>query len=136
MGFDALLDEGEFCIHCGENAKDYPTIPEGISLEERRELFRNRNQNKPDLIFKIRFEADGDYHIAKSTILNEYKCVLEFLKSNECWLDGFGRTSTIHDNVKILQKMLGIGLDMPAPSGQKLSGISIIRQRFKDDQKD
>ena len=130
LGFDALLDEREFCIHCGENAKDYPDVPEGLSLEERREFFRNREDSKPDLIFKIRFGEDDDYHVACSTLLKEYKCVLKFLSGDDLRGDGSGRVDTIRDNVKILQKMLGIGEDIQLASAPKRSGIAMIRQRF------
>ena len=105
LGFDVQLDEREFCGFCAESVKDI----EGV------EVVGKRIEGRPELFFRIRFDEDSDYHIARSNFPDHYKCVLAFLTGDETYTNDFDDTRTLHDNIEILQKMLGIGPDIPVP---------------------
>jgi hypothetical protein len=77
--FDAVLDKTEFCSHCSK-----------------------KNIENPELIFKIRFSNEADYHTARSNIVNEYQLLFEFLSNP----DGYT------GNRAIIQKMTGLGEDL------------------------
>jgi ribosomal protein L37AE/L43A len=94
-GYDVILDEHEFCNNCS-NRKRAPV-------------------KYPVLIFKIRYTPDSEYHIAESNFFDNYKCVWEFLKGNDFYLNTYDGTETLHQNVEVLQKMLGIGKDIIPP---------------------
>jgi len=79
LGFDAILDKTEFCPICRDN-----------------------NIVNPELIFKIRFSDKVDYHIARSNIVNEYQCLLDFLSNPDNY----------SGNRAIIQKMTGLGADL------------------------
>jgi DNA-directed RNA polymerase subunit RPC12/RpoP len=79
LGYDVVLDKTEFCPHCSK-----------------------KNIENPELIFKIRFSDEADYHIVRSNIINEYQCLYEFLSNP----DEFSGDKTI------IQKMTGLGEDL------------------------
>jgi len=85
MEYDVILDEQELCDKCSKNNK-----------------IRN-----PQLIFKIRFSPDADYHVAKSNIAGDYLCVLEFFKGKDFYNGSYDETEPLHNNIEVLQKMLG-----------------------------
>jgi len=65
------------------------------------------------LFFMIRFDEAGEYHAARSNFPDHYKCVLAFLNGSEIYTNDFDGTRPLHDNIDVLQKMLGIGPDIP-----------------------
>jgi hypothetical protein len=91
LGYDVILDEHEFCVKCGGDIQ------------------------APDaqLIFKIRLSPNEAYHTAQSNIISDYNCVLEFLKGNDFCRGEQYETLPIHDNIDVIQKMLGLGKDIP-----------------------
>jgi hypothetical protein len=89
MEYDVVLDKREFCPHCS-----------GKSIEN------------PELIFKIRFSSNAEYHIVKSSLLYEYKCLLAFLSDEATYFGSFGEEHALHDNTAIIQKMTGLGKDL------------------------
>jgi len=89
LGYDVILDKTEYCPNCSKK-----TIFE------------------PKLIFKIRFSNNTDYHIVKTNIVNEYKCLLAFLSNQDKYKGDYGREFPLHDNIDIIQKMTGLGEDL------------------------
>jgi ribosomal protein S27AE len=89
MEYDVVLDKREFCPHCS-----------GKSIEN------------PELIFKIRFSSDAEYHIVKSNISYEYQCLLAFLSDKATYFGSYGEEYALHDNTAIIQKMTGLGKDL------------------------
>ena len=79
LGYDVILDKTEFCPYCSK-----------------------KNIENPELIFCIRFSDEVDYHFVRSNIINEYRCLLEFLSNPEEYTG----------NREIIQKMTGLGEDM------------------------
>jgi len=79
LGYDVVLDKTEFCPKCSK-----------------------KEIQKPELIFKIRFSEEDDYHIVRSNIVNEYQCLYDFLKNP----DEFTGDKTI------IRKMTGLGEDL------------------------
>jgi hypothetical protein len=100
-GYDVVLDEHEFCKKCST----------GDKLHEIKVQY-------PELIFKIRYNPDSPYHIAKSNIVNDYNCILEFLKGNDFYSGKRDEIMPLHWNIDILQKMLGIGKEIIPPKLQ------------------
>ena len=86
LDYDAVLDKTELCPHCSK-----------------------KNIENPELIFKIRFSDEADYHVVRSNIINEYQCLYEFL-SNPDEFTG---------NKAIIQKMTGLGEDLKIEKNQK-----------------
>ena len=84
LEYDVVLDKTEFCPHCSDK-----------SIEN------------PELIFKIRFSDEADYHIARSNIVNEYQYLLEFLTNPEKFLD-----EKTDEKIAIIRKMTGLGEDL------------------------
>ena len=89
LGYDVILDKTEYCPCCSE-----------------------RDIKNPELIFKIRFSAKADYHIARSNIANEYQCMLAFLSNEDKYKGHYDEEHALHDNVAIIQKMTGLGKDL------------------------
>ena len=79
VGYDVFLDKTEFCSFCSEK-----------SIEN------------PELIFKIRFSEEAEYHVVRSNIINEYQCLFEFLSNPDEYTG----------NREIIQKMTGLGEDL------------------------
>jgi len=79
LGYDVVLDKTEFCPNCSK-----------------------KDITNPELIFKIRFSEEAEYHIARSNIVNEYQCLFEFLSKPE----------EFTGNKTIIQKMTGLGEDL------------------------
>jgi len=79
LEYDVILDKTEFCPHCSK-----------------------KDIQNPELIFKIRFSDTADYHVVRSNIVNEYQCLLEFLKNPDKYTG----------NREIIQKMTGLGEDL------------------------
>jgi len=122
LGYDACLDEEEFCVFCGNNAKqytDYELDYKDCESEDWDEKEKRREENRPELIFRIKLGGAAEYHVVKSNISEEYRGALEFLKGQDHYLNYYDMTESIHDNVRIIQKMLGIGLDIPVPPAPK-----------------
>jgi len=84
LGYDVVLDKTEFCPHCSK-----------------------KDIQNPELIFKIRFSDETDYHVVRSNIVNEYQCLLEFLKNPDEYP---GKTDK--NKVAIIRKMTGLGEDL------------------------
>lgn len=105
LGYDAILDEHEFCVKCG--GKESKIIKRIRDIGEwESEYIETPN---PSLIFKIRFSTKEEYHTAKSNIAADYNLVLEFLRGNDSCLGERDMTLPIHDNIDVIQKMLGLG---------------------------
>jgi hypothetical protein len=79
LEYDVVLDKTEFCPYCSK-----------------------KDIQNPELILKIRFSDEVEYHIARSNIVYEYQCLFEFL-SNPNEFSG---------NKAIIQKMTGLGEDL------------------------
>ena len=90
LGYDVVLDKTEYCPRCSKRTAI----------------------GEPELIFKIRFSAKADYHIAKSNIVNDYQCLLAFLLNKNTYSGGHGEEYALHDNVAIIQKMTGLGKNL------------------------
>jgi hypothetical protein len=88
-GYDIILDKREFCPHCSKE-----------SIE------------KPELIFKIRFSAQANYHVVKSNRVSEYQCLLAFLLGKDKYSGGHDEEYALHDNIAIIQKMTGFGKEL------------------------
>ncbi len=86
LGYDVVLDKTEYCQHCNKEAIEDPAP-----------------------VFKIRFSPQSEYHEEKSGIINEYKCLLAFLKGRKKYIDRTDEEHAIHDNIEIIQKMTGLG---------------------------
>jgi hypothetical protein len=108
-GYDVTLDEQEFCNKCSNKQESSHFLWDD-------EVTGNKY---PELKFKIRYTPDSKYHVAKSNIVSDYKCVLEFFKGNDFYLGYHDMTEPIHYNIKVLQKMLGIGKDIIPPERKK-----------------
>jgi hypothetical protein len=102
-GYDVILDEYEFCDRCSGNKKP-PFVAKSIE-------WNGYRKTDAELIFKIRYNPESEYHIAKSNFAGAYECVLEFLKGNNSYSGGRAGTEPLNrkKNIEILQKMLGIG---------------------------
>ena len=104
LGYDVILDEHEFCVKCeGEASK----------IIKEKEFFKRIQYPNAQLIFKIRLSPNEVYHTAQSDIRSDYNCVLEFLKGNDFCRGARDATLPIHDNIDVIQKMLGLGKDIP-----------------------
>ena len=79
LEYDVILDKTEFCQNCSK-----------------------KNIQNPELIFKIRFSGEAEYHIVRSNIVNEYQCLYDFLKNPD----------EFTGNKAIIQKMTGLGEDL------------------------
>jgi len=113
MGYDVFLNEKEFCIHCGDNAKEFVSLSDyEWGYKESFDSFLNRKKYDPELVFGIKFENESEYHVVRSNLSFAYKDVLGFLKGNDGSLDINDDMETFRYHVEILQKMLGIGLDI------------------------
>ena len=83
LGYDVVLDESMFCSACS-----------GMKHE------------RPELIFKIRFSKNAEYHSAKSNVYDEYETVHQFLLGKDNFLKYYpGR---LDKKFRIIEKMLGI----------------------------
>jgi len=80
---DVVLDKKEFCPYCS-----------------------NMNIENPELIFKIRFSEEADYHTVRSNIVNEYQLLLEFLTDREKFID------EQNEKIAIIRKMTGLEGDL------------------------
>ena len=89
QGYDVVLDKTEFCSHCSKKEIAYP-----------------------ELIFKIRFSENADYHTVKSNISSEYQCLLSFISNEKTFFDDYDYESSLSDNIAIIQKMTGLGKDL------------------------
>jgi phage FluMu protein Com len=87
-GYDAYLYCTEFCPRC-----------RSVSENTKREA---------EMQFVIRFSDSENYHVARSNILQDYLCVLEFLLGNEVMSGSFGETVPLNERVDVLVKMLGL----------------------------
>jgi len=137
LGYDAHLDEREFCATCNENDNVDHEIDRGeMPIDEFIDIMKELDIKNPELVFKFRFESDSEYHTARSTIAETYRCVLEFLNGKDHYINDRDGTEPIHDNIHILQKMLGIGLDLPVPDKRKLYWADEDEDDVDDNPKD
>lgn len=86
LGYDVVLDVDDFCEKCS-----------GKTIQD------------PSLKFKIRFSPNSKYHIARTNIISDYNCLLQFLLNKEKYPDIDGRELTIGDNIDVIYKMTGLG---------------------------
>ncbi|MBO4740952.1 MAG: hypothetical protein J5605_04820 [Bacteroidales bacterium] len=91
LGYDAILDEREFCQKCS-----------------------GKRIGHPSLIFKIRLRPNDDYHAVKSTVYEDYNTLYNFLKSEST--DDF--VNFVSNNKKkaekafeTIKKMTGLEID-------------------------
>ena len=92
LGYDVLLDKKEYCPRCS-----------------------NREIDRPELIFSIRYSASSNYHVARSNILNEYLCLLAFLEEKEKYTVERDEERSLHEGAGIIKKMTGLGDDLDLP---------------------
>jgi len=85
LEYDADLDKTEFCPNCSQ-----------------------KNIENPELIFRIRFSEETEYHIARSNIVNEYRCLLEFLSDPDKFMEEQNEI-ILREKIAIIQKMTGLG---------------------------
>ena len=85
LEYDADLDKTEFCPKCSQ-----------------------KNIEKPELIFRSRFSEETEYHIARSNIVNEYRCLLEFLSDPDKFMEEQNEI-ILREKIAIIQKMTGLG---------------------------
>ena len=88
LDYDVVLDKTEFCPYCNK-----------------------KNIENPELIFKIRFSEEADYHIVRSNIVNEYYCLSEFLSNPDEFLDEQDEKK-LQEKITIIKKMTGLGDDL------------------------
>jgi hypothetical protein len=69
-------------------------------------------ENKVDLIFKIRFSKNSEYYVVHSNNESEYVCLLTFLQGRNMYIGRQDETHALHDNLIVLKKMTGLGKDM------------------------
>lgn len=84
LGYDVVLDESMFCSACS-----------GMKHE------------RPELIFKIRFSKNAEYHSAKSNVYDEYETVYQFLLGKDNFLKYYSM-GNLDKKFRIIEKMLGI----------------------------
>jgi hypothetical protein len=89
LSYDAVLDKTELCPKCSK-----------MDIEN------------PELIFKFRFSTKANYHVARSNIANEYRCLLAFLSNQDTFTGTYDEEYALHDNIAIIQKMTGLGKDL------------------------
>jgi hypothetical protein len=97
-GYDAILDESELCWHCVN--PDFPEAPSGAFM--------------PELVFKIRYDANSEYHVARSNVIEHYKCVLAFLEDAGHYYSDINSTQVLDREIGVLRKMLGPGVNIAA----------------------
>ncbi len=86
LGYDVVLDESMFCSACS-----------GMKHE------------RPELIFKIRFSKNAEYHSAMSNVYDEYETVYQFLLGKDNFLKYYSNGS-LDKKFRIIEKMLGISV--------------------------
>ncbi len=102
-GYDALLDKSELCPNCS-----------GKDIAE------------PVLTFKIRFSEKADYHTARSNNISEYLCVKNFIEGRDVYPAGGKDKHAIHDNINIIQKMLGLGRGIETPEIEYWDNFGVV----------
>jgi len=69
--YDAEIDEKEFCVHCGENAKEYKEVDfERITTAELVSIVNEQKSVRPELFFKIKINEESEYRISRSTMVD------------------------------------------------------------------
>jgi hypothetical protein len=86
LGYDVVLDESMFCSACS-----------GMKHE------------RPELIFKIRFSKNAEYHSAMSNVYDDYQTVYQFLLGKDNFLKYYSNGS-LDKKFRIIEKMLGISV--------------------------
>lgn len=86
LGYDVVLDESMFCSACS-----------GMKHE------------RPELIFKIRFSKNAEYHSAMSNVYDEYETVYQFLLGKDNFLKYYSY-DRLDKKFRIIEKMLGISV--------------------------
>jgi DNA-directed RNA polymerase subunit RPC12/RpoP len=95
-GYDVVLDKTEFCPRCSKKEIEHP-----------------------ELIFKIRFSSNADYHIVKANMANEYQCLRAFLLDKKTFSGEYGEEHSLHNNIMVIQKMTGLGKDLKIENSGK-----------------
>jgi len=88
LGYDVVLDKTEYCPHCSQ-----------------------REIERPELIFKIRFSENSDYHVVYSNIVDSYRCLYEFLTNGDTYEGRYG-TEHLCNKISTIQNMTGLGKDL------------------------
>ena len=91
VGYDVLMKEPEYCESC----------------------LKNEEYKEQCYIFKIRFNPDDEYHIARTNDLYDFVCLQAFL------MGGVGyhakrEDEMLHDKIDTINKMTGLGADTVA----------------------
>jgi len=106
LGYDVVLDKKEYCPRCS-----------------------NKEIERPELIFSIRYSASSEYHIVRSNILNEYLCLLAFLEERDKYTVERDEERSLHKSAGIIKKMTGLGADLDLPY---ISEIDPLIEQIKE----
>lgn len=108
LGYDAILNESEYCQFCS-NSEYIKEDDVQSEIGKTTYTYANKNSKEPTLIFKIRFSKVGKYHVVKSNIDEDYLILLEFLKGNDKYDAGSTGELPLHVEIDVLKKMTGLG---------------------------
>lgn len=86
LGYDAQLDKKEFCKKCS-NETEY---------------------EKPELIFKIKYKGEKEYHQVRTNVTSDYDILLAFLENEDVYNAGCGQTIAVKKKIDTISKMLGV----------------------------
>ena len=84
-GYDVLLDQTEYCEFCN-----------------------GKKMSEPMSIFKIRFDDNDEYHIARSDFY-DFKYLQTFLQGRDHFLGSYDNTKALHWEIDRIHKMTGLG---------------------------
>ena len=91
-GYDAWLDEREYCEYCSE-----------------RKYTKEDSWVKEGLVFNVRFCPEQPYHQVRTIRESYYSCLSAFLLGNDCFEGEQGRSFSMYDNIDVVCKMTGLG---------------------------
>jgi len=99
-GYDVLLDGRDYCQYCKTPE------PEGHN-----EYGFIRKHKVNGFVFMIRFNDNKDYHVVKTSNIDNYRCLKTFLINDDNFKGSYGQTCVLHENIDIIHKMTGLGAE-------------------------
>lgn len=72
----------------------------------------SQNYYSTDLIFKIRFSPQDEYHSIIDNNYEHYSCLLAFFQGKKVYETFNEGTEPLHTNIDVIKKMTGLGKDI------------------------
>ena len=109
LGYDAKVEA--VCYACAEKVKKelYPTMK--LNGEKGFDGDKDIFIQNLNYIFYFRFPNDAEYHRAIANGTGQYTALLTLMENKRMYIDGFGRSSYIADEIDTLEFMTGIKFD-------------------------